>query len=154
MQRHICATLCYYAFIVSHKSVESTCMRKHTLHVDEWSFQALLSNRKRVEFRRWDEKRQRIRPGDLIEFAFAERRLTRRVQHMLIASSFETLTRILPQIRTSGIGKRHRLLQRIRDTYPGDDKDVVVAIYLEELPASSDAAISSIDDIMDSATAA
>lgn len=72
---------------------------KHTMRLHSAPFQLIQSGKKTIELRLYDEKRKKIRTGDLIEFVQADdpsRQLTAQVTGLHVFPSFEALYRALP----------------------------------------------------------
>lgn len=68
----------------------------HYMNLHTGPFEMIASGRKTIELRLNDEKRQKIKVGDTIEFSCGERILQVRVTELYLFESFEALYRALP----------------------------------------------------------
>ena len=71
----------------------------HEMNLQPEAFYMILSGKKIYELRLYDEKRQKIRPGDLLVFSMEnseQMKLKVKVEEVLVYSSFEELYASLP----------------------------------------------------------
>lgn len=71
----------------------------HEMNLQPEPFYMILAGKKIYELRLYDEKRQKIRPGDLLVFSMAnseQMKLKAKVEKVLVYSSFEELYASLP----------------------------------------------------------
>lgn len=76
-----------------------TAMRQHTMKLRPAPFEKIRAGTKTIELRLYDEKRQRIAIGDVIQFVNTENTaevLLATVKALFVFDSFETLYNTLP----------------------------------------------------------
>ena len=86
-------------------------MKTHAMHLDREPFESIRRGEKTFELRLYDEKRRRIRPGDMIEFTNGEtgEKLIKRVLSVRVFPSFDELYEQLPLEKCGYAGEALKL---------------------------------------------
>lgn len=109
----------------------------HKMKVKQPYFDMLVNLSKVVELRLYDEKRQAIKPGDVIEFTCVDdesKRLATFVRGLYRAADFNSLLFLITP-RMAGFEKASDLLETLKEFYSEEEqkKYGVVGIRVEHL---------------------
>lgn len=92
---------------------------KHVMSLQRFSFEKILNGSKKIDVRLFDEKRQMIRPNDLIEFVCREldERLMCVVKAFLVFDTADNMVDVLPP-SLFGYDNREEIRVRLRRLFP------------------------------------
>lgn len=109
-------------------------MKKYHMKLTKIPFDQIVSGKKTIESRLYDEKRQQVEVGDTITFTLIDdpnRSITKKVKDLYQVDSFEELFKILPASEFGGESTED-LLVSIRAYYSEEDekKNGVIGIRI------------------------